>query len=280
MDNSRSQRGQVLLIVVLIMVIALTVGLALASRSIINLKNSSEESDSQKAFQAAEAGVDIALQKQQGTTDVTIAQKTLDNNSVINSVVIHPLAGTSILLNNGEPLIQDNGMDVWLTTYPDYSGNPWTGKINIFWGTKSGCQDAAIEAIVISGASSIDPNATINRYGIDPCGTTSIDPSQNRTGQNKFGPASAGGTVGNKTFNFSTSISITNGIILRIIPLYTNTPIGIKGYDNSNNPKNMPAQGRVITSTGSYGSTTREVSFFQGYPQLPSVFFYSIFQPK
>lgn len=277
---SNPQKGQVLLVVILVMVIALTVGLALVSRSIITLKNSNEEANSQKAFQAAEAGVEIGLQKARSDTDITIGQKTLDNTAVIKQVLIHTIAGSSMILNNGNPVTQDQGLDVWLTSYPNYSGTPWTGKLYIYWGAKSGCQDAAMEAIVISGASATDPSATINRYGIDPCGTNSIDASQNRSGSNKFAAAASGGQVDSQTFPFSTAITITNGLIMRLIPLYASTPIAIVGYTNADPPalQALPSQGRVITSTGSYGSTERQVSFFEGYPLLPSEFFYTIFQ--
>lgn len=277
------QKGQVLLIVVLIMVIALTVGLSLASRSIINLKTTTQESDSQKAFQAAEAGVEIALQKSATTSDVTIGQKTLDNSAVINSVLIHPISGSQIVLNDGNPISQDEGIDVWLTNYPNYSGTPWTGQIYMYWGSKSGCKDAAMEAIVISGTSSTDPNMSISRFGIDPCGTNSIDATQNRTGQNKFSPASQPtDTVNGHSFNFVTNISVTSGLLMRLIPLYASTPIGIKGYQTGSplTLQSFPSQGRIITSTGSYGSTERKVSFFQGYPLLPSEFFYSLFQSQ
>lgn len=276
-----SQKGQVLLIIVLIMVIALTVGLALISRSIISLKNTNEQADSQKAFQAAEAGVEIGLQKPITTNEVDIGQKTLDNNAVINGVALHPITGSSIVLNNGNPISQDAGLDIWLTNYPNYSGTPWTGSLYLYWGTNAGCQDAALEAIVISGSSATDPNASIKRYGIDPCGTGSIDASQNRSGQNKFAAAQVGTTVANKSFNFGTNIPITNGLIVRVIPLYTNTPIGIKGFDNQDppQPKDFPSQGRIITSTGSFNATEREVSFYQGFPLLPSEFFYAVFQP-
>ena len=278
----QKQKGQVFLIVILVMVIALTVGLSLVSRSVITVKTTSEEADSQKAFNAAEAGVEIALQKSQSTTDVTIGQKTLANNAVIQQVLIHPITGSSIVLNDGNPVSQDQGIDIWLTTYPDYSGNPWTGKMYVYWGSKNGCNDAAIEAIIISGTSSTDKNAKIERYGIDPCGTNSVDPSKNRTGQNKFSPASGSGSVNGTRFNFSTSIPIINGLLVRVIPLYANTPLGIVGYDNSSPQalQNFPSQGRIITSTGVFGTTQRKVSFFQGYPLLPSEFFYSFFQSQ
>lgn len=275
-----SQNGQVLLIIVLVMVVALTVGLALAARSVINLKNTNEEANSQKAFQAAEAGVEIALAKPLSNNDQTIGTKTLSNNAVIQSVTIHSLSGSSILLSNGDPLIQDEGLDVWLTNYPDYSGSTWTGKIYMYWGTTNACNDAAMEAIVISGTSPTDTNAKIYRYGIDGCGVTGIDTTKNRRGSNNFAAASAGGAVNGKTFTLSTAISVQNGILMRLIPLYASTPVAIVGYTNAATPtlQNFPAQGRLITSVGLFGTTQREVSFFQGYPLLPSEFYYTEFQ--
>jgi hypothetical protein len=49
--RTSSEDGQALLIVVLVMVIALTVTLSLVSRSIVNLKTSVEQTNSQKAFE-------------------------------------------------------------------------------------------------------------------------------------------------------------------------------------------------------------------------------------
>lgn len=278
MENLDGQKGQVLLIVVLIMVIALTVGLSLVSRSVINLKNTNEEASSQKAFQAAEAGVEIGLQKARTAQDITIGQKTLTGGASIKQVTIHPFAGSSIILNNGNPIAQDEGVDVWLTNYPDYSGTPFRGTLSIYWGSKTGCLDAAMEAIIIQGTSATDPNATIDRYGFDPCGIDSIDKTQSRTSNNHLSPAYVGGVINNQQFNFSASVAINNGLTVRLIPLYANTPIAIVGYDQNNQPFALPPQGRLITSTGDFGTTERQVSFFQGFPLLPSEFYYSVFQ--
>src|SRR6185295_1803930 len=57
----KKQKGQALLIVILVMIVALTIGLSLATRTIINLKNTTEEVNSQKALSAAEAGIEASL---------------------------------------------------------------------------------------------------------------------------------------------------------------------------------------------------------------------------
>ena len=53
--------GQAILLVVLVMIVGLTVGLSVVSRSIVSIKTSTEEADSQKALAAAEAGIEKAL---------------------------------------------------------------------------------------------------------------------------------------------------------------------------------------------------------------------------
>src|SRR3982751_5271728 len=57
-----NEKGQALLIVVLVMVVALTVTLSVVSRSIVNLKTSTQQTDSQKVLAAAEAGVEQSIQ--------------------------------------------------------------------------------------------------------------------------------------------------------------------------------------------------------------------------
>ena len=57
-----------LLVVVLTMIVALTVGLSLASRTITNMKISKQNEESQRAFQAAEAGIELAKESTQHST--------------------------------------------------------------------------------------------------------------------------------------------------------------------------------------------------------------------
>lgn len=54
------------------MVIALTIGLSIAARSIINLQTTTEEEISQRAFSAAEAGIERAIINNQEITDVEV----------------------------------------------------------------------------------------------------------------------------------------------------------------------------------------------------------------
>ncbi len=263
-----SQRGQTLLVIVLVMVVALTVSLSIAARMVTTLRVSSEEANSEKAFQAAESGVDYVLKSGQ---QITTAQD-LGNHAVIASATYSDLRNISqYIIRNGVIVAQDDGIDVWLSDYsPQKSliyNNPWSGGLTVYWSLPSdNCgatppQAAALSLILISGSKTAP---TIHRYAVDPCSRL-----------NGFSPAGAGTTIGTVVFKNSYHIGgITNGLLLRIIPLYSGTILGIKLDAGS---ANFPSQGKIITSRGSSGTTTRQISYFQGYDSVPSEFFYSLF---
>lgn len=61
--KSAFRSGQILILVLLIVVVALAVGLSVASRNITNLKTSTQTEQSQRAFTAAEGGVEDVLSR-------------------------------------------------------------------------------------------------------------------------------------------------------------------------------------------------------------------------
>ena len=263
---NESQKGQMLMIVVLIMVVALTVGLAVASRSITSLRTTTEEENSQRAFSAAEAGVERVLKlnlNQEGGVGV-IADENFgsDPNSTIKNVDISKISGTEILLNGGEAVQKDDGADVWLIEHdndgrPDYSTR-WTGDLTIYFGQTTNCGSSptppALEVIVISGTL-LSPVST--RYALDSCARS-----------NNFlvvNPDSY--TILTKLFKYKYTISISDGLIARVIPLYSGTIIAVTGTNN------LPSQGRKIDSVGASGGTERKVTFYQGYSKLPAELF-------
>jgi hypothetical protein len=266
--ESQSEKGQVLLIVVLTMVVALTVGLSLAARTVTNLRNTAEDTGSQQAFSAAEAGIERGLK-----SGLEITDEQLDSQTTIKQVTIDTNYGRSAFpVNNGNPLSQDDGVDIWLSTFPDYSapqfGPPPNGsKLQVYWGdSSSGCSNAALEIIVISGTT-VSPK--LERYALDPCGTR---------GNNFDSPSGNGGTILGHVFHESVAVTVVNGLIARIVPYYQGTSLAVVGTDTSGNVIMLPTQGRLLTSVGASKGTQRKISYFEGYDELPSELFYSIFQ--
>ncbi len=258
----KNESGQVLLAIVLIMVIGLTVGLSLASRSITSLRTSEEEINSQQALSAAEAGIE-----QVSKTNSNIQNGIFSNRTSYNTSIA-PVSGNDFLLNGGSVILKDDSADIWLSDYSTDSArlyqNPWSGSLNIYWGKGSdGCTQAALEIIVISGSKA---SPISRKYAFDPCIT--------RSSTNHFTLVSSGGTAAGVSFPFGTTINISSGLIARVIPLYFDAPIGLVGSVD------LPSQGSLITSVGNSGTTSRKITVFQGFPTLPSEYFpYGLFSP-
>lgn len=255
--------GQVLLIVVITMVVALTAGLSLASRTITNLKLSKQNEDSQRAFQAASAGVDKYINASSGQTYTS----NLSNSNFTTTVTT--VTGNILLLNNGDPVDQDRGIDVWLSTYPNYAAPLFTGSITMYWGgstqiqcgTNSGIATRpAIEVLIVYGSVA---TPTVQKYVYDRCGR--VTGTGVLTGSNPSGSVFNGVTFDTIT---AAPISISNGLIMKIIPLYNSSIIGL------NSPSMVfPPQGKVIQSTGTSGDSARKIVYFESYPQIPNEIF-------
>ena len=255
----KEQKGQILLIAVLVVIVASTIGLSLASRSITSLRSSTEEVESQKALAAAEAGIERAIQ---GNVSINLPRTDLTNNSHYEANITS-VNGASFLLNGGKSVPKDEGADLWLSNYsadPNLIfASPWSGTLTIYWGTDStdSCKNPALEIIIVSGAKS---SPVSKRYAFDPC--------QSRSNSNGFTYVSGGGmpiTIGTvtKTFLYGTSIpgGVLSGLIARIIPIYGNAYVGVTGSQV------FPLQGYVVSSTGTSGQANRKLTVFKGYPQ-------------
>jgi hypothetical protein len=253
----KKQNGQILLIVMLVVIVASTIGLSLASRSITSLRTSTEEAESQKALAAAEAGIERALQ---GSVPIATSSNSSSNTPGYTTQV-DQVFGNNFLINGGNIITKDEGADLWLATYnsdPNLNyGAPWTGDLSIYWGDSSGdCKNAALEIIIVSGSKD-DP--TSKRYVFDSCSQRILQngfaPPQSTTPENIV---SNGIT---KTFPYGVTISVSDGLIARIIPIYGNVYAGVKGSSA------LPLQGYVITSIGTSGQANRKITVFKGYPQ-------------
>lgn len=246
------------------MIIALTVGLSLISRSITSVKTSTEEANSQKALSAAEAGIEQSIKSNQ-----PIAKQNFGSDSEIETSITQVL-GTNFLVNGGEDIRRDDSADVWLSEYStDFAGlysNPTSPRLSVYFGTSTTeCENPAIVIDIISGSKA---NPVLDKYSFDPC-------SERRDSNSFQTPASELNVLGEVSFRYRTpEISITNGLFMKITSVYEDSVLGI----NSNIA--LPPQGTVISSTGTTGSTVRKITVFQGFPKIPAEFFpYSLFSP-
>lgn len=254
------ERGQILLIVVLVMTIALTIGLSLATRTITEVRTGTEQETSQRAFSAAEAGIEKALQEASG------ASGSFANNASYQTTVT-AISGTSLLINNGNPVLKNDTGDIWLSTYPGYTV-PWNGTLTLYWGNASDTCSTPVPALEIILISNTKANPIVTHYPVDPC-----TPRANASRFEAIG--AGGGTVLGKSFGFRKVITVTNGILMRIIPLYSSSIIGVQASVV------LPSQGKLITSVGTSDTTQRKIVGIQENPKIPMQFFpYIIFAPR
>lgn len=271
MKKQNYQRGQVLLLVVLLITVVLTVAMSLMTRSITNIRLTSEEDQSKKALAAAEAGIEKTL-----IANSAITNGTLTNNATFTTTFTE-LNSNAYLMNNNQIVFKDQGADIWLSDYSDNDSqlyqNPWIGTLDIYWGSSSNTCNAsesvntmaALEVLVFTGSRN---NPVARRYAFDPCSS--------RRSLNGFSSVSSGTTINGRSFAYNARITLSSpGLIARVIPLYANTYIGVRG-----NPI-LPSQGIVILSTGISGQTTRTVSVLKEHPSLPAEFMsYTFLWPK
>ena len=276
-----AQSGQILLVVVLAMIVALTVGLSIAARIVTELKLSKQNEESQRAFQAAEAGIQQTLERGSPVGTLNLPQS-LDNNSFF-STTFTPDTGPAIVMNNGQDVDQAVGADVWLSNYsPDpllLFGSPMGSgsavAITIYWGSPSQTSCAstgdgvapAIEVVALRGPIT-SPTILKNVFEASGCSriTNAI------SGTTSGGPFTLKGVTfrnsANLTFDGS---SISNPLIMKIIPIFNSSQVGFQSATV------FPAQGSIVESTGSSGNTVRKVVYYQSFPQMPlEVFPYSL----
>lgn len=269
-----NQDGQILLIVVLTMVIVLTVGLSIASRIVTELKLSKQNEESQRAFQAAEAGIEQTLSK---GTNISEPVSLGNNASFTTTFTIDN--GSAIVLNNGQEVDQAVGADVWLSDYPEYSSPMGGGlpvNVTVYWGSPSqtSCLSSsgdlsipALEIVLLQGSVA---TPSIQKYILEGSGCSRIAGASSGT------PGTF--TVKSTQFSNSASLSFTNGLIMKVIPIFNSSLVGFQvQIPPSPSGTIFPAQGSVITSIGNSGDTVRKVVYYKSYPQLPlEVFPYSL----
>src|SRR3990167_4248462 len=184
----KKRRGQILIIVLLIVVVALAVGLSVASRNITNLRISTQTEQSQRAFTAAEGGVEDILSRLttvapatgSQTFPVTVgditANVTVKSSQIYESTIQPGEIGQIDLLNmtspftlqidwskSSDPLEKANIASVELTLVNNSGGGNY-GQSRIFW---QGILGRADELVPIGNPT---PSCSSPSTNFDKCG--------------------------------------------------------------------------------------------------------------
>ena len=274
----RKEAGQVILILILVMTVALAIGISVVQRSLSDISTSSKVEQSGRAFSAAEAGIEKAIQSNSSiTTSVD-----LGNNAVIQSVEKNDIPAANQALEY-PPLSKEEMAQIWLVNPDNFNDQVYSGNIDLYWGNSSRTltdQDLpAVELTVIYLSTSgvykakqffFDQNSSSRNNGF-VSGGISIDPGAINTS-----------TGANRNFKFRRTIDIglavipdrQKNILLRARLLYTSVSDAFAVQPISGS---LPVQARIFTSTGTAGDTQRKVQVFRLNKVVPFYFDYGLF---
>jgi len=299
LPKPKSNSGQTLLVVVLVISVSLIIALSVISRTVTDVTVTNKEDESQRAFSAAEAGIEKSL-----LSGVAIPTTNLNNSASFTTQVTNFSQGTTSFVNpmsfySGESMTlwfvshSASGSTVCDGTHPCFTGDAFT----VCWvKTESTPTDVnkipALELSVHYETTAGDPSTL-------QIARATFDPNQSRG--NGFAAVDAGtcsiGTPATlfaykKAISLNTNLGLTSTItgtinklqFARIRLLYnTDTPhlIGITGGSTA-----FPSQGVIIDSTGtsctaagSCGDSNRKITVVEGYKEIPSIFESAIFSP-
>lgn len=267
----KNAKGQVILILVLVMTVALAIGLSVIQRSLSDVSTSSKVEQSSRAFSAAEAGIEKAIQ-----TDNSVSSTDLDNNSTIQGVDKNdiPAAGNAL---EYPPITKEEVAQVWLadpnTLNPTYNQS----SFSVYFGSPGTVDKPAIEVTVVSwdGSSYISTKnffdsdgtrAGTNGFTAVTCSNHSVLTNANTTTNSQF--------YCKATISGYPYTSPAKPILARLRLLYTSTsqPVAVAPTSGS-----LPVQAKIFISTGTSGTTQRKIQVFRLDKVVPPFFDYAIF---
>ncbi len=303
--KSSKQKGQALLIILLVMAVILTIALSIASRSVTDISISKQEDDASRAFSAAEAGIEQALNG--GTLSLNGSSLSSGGTFQANVTPLIGSGGTQfvvpVLVSSGEAVpiwfanhdTNNNNALVCNSSYPCSTATTF----DICWGTNETYSDATKQpAIEIS----VFYTTSGNNWATAKIARTAYDPLVGRTGTpaNNFKTnVAAGENIAGTDFKWCAPISLTNTNVfnpivsalrpnsadptgpqfLRIKLFYNDNkahPVGIKITDTASGTQ-LPPQGNDVSSLGQSGDAARKVEVKQQFRDLPPVFDFGLY---
>lgn len=306
----KEESGQTIIILLLIVVVALGIGLAVVGRSITEISTSTKTEESTRAFSAAEAGIEKALQQSSGQIGVGAAgslggsQIPLTNQAQTQVNWNPSLPESDCGAGIGCPLEypefgKESFAQFWLAhpintsggfpqlVYAQNSFEVYFGKsdetyTDAYYALHPEVKPAIEVAIIYRDGDGY--NSVRNFYDSYSVGATSarnnsfqgcsqlVSTSPTKTNQS---------TSDNRYFycrvvvDFSLAVDSTHyPVMVRIRMLYSDIshPVALKPTAGF-----LPAQVSVITSTGSAGTTQRTLQVFQQKAVMPNLFDFVLF---
>ncbi len=313
-ESENSQKGQILIIFLLVLVVGLAIALSIASRSVTDVRQTTTSDESNRAYFAAEAGVENALKKIEdgtitsltigsfGGTDTTASLDLTSTNRSVSDVTVKDLSIASgvvfeypALLNKDEVaqinLMQDFNNIATAGVDIGGKGIRSSDTLDIYWDEAGSTSDPAIEVSIVT----CDGGPTCTNSSAFGIRKMVFDANAASHGNNFCSAAvGTGGVVdtnlGNRpNFRYKVSLvlnsvgscpgndAVTAGmrpVLARVRLLYASSIKLAVG----NTSGRLPNQGYQVESLGKTGSgVARKLLVNRLFPSLPAVFDYVLY---
>jgi hypothetical protein len=282
----KKEYGQVILILVLIMTVALAIGISVIQRSLSDISTSNKVEQSTKAFSAAEAGIEKALKLNSDTT-VDFAENnssaTVTGGNLIPAI---PAVGTRQDPFEYPPLAREEVAHIWLADLNSTASPPalvyTQPSIDIYWGDPIATDKAALELTFVYYDSALGKYLS-RKWFLDQTVRTPVnnfDNTANCTGLFTF---SSNSYKCKKTLGDNTGINNgplpSGSMLIRARLLYNTTsqPFAVQAVGTCGTACSIPPQARKLISIGISGQAQRKVQLFQILKVVPPFFDYAIF---
>ena len=264
----KNKKGQIALIVLLILVIMLTVGLAVVSRTVTELKVSGHQKEAVRAFSAAEAGIEEVLKDVSAYAGVT--NQAIDITDELKVYVTVDEISNNVeteIKKNGSTKIDLNGADSGLT------------QLTIYWVKRDSDEDpgsctesnapASLEIIVYSKNGALGQYSA-KRYAYNACNLDNGFDSSTPIG---------GGSEFLKQVNVPVDVDPAapaanwQDMLISIRAIYNKTTVKVVGNED------LPLQQYRITSraVAAGGEAVKAIEVSRTVSALPEIFDYVLF---
>lgn len=244
------QSGQVAIVILLIMVVLLTVGLSLASRTTQEVFLSQQEAESTRVFNAAESGIEDALSQDFSAISAQTELSDVGITDVTTSTIITPQGVLETRINEGA------------TAHLDLNGLAAGSPIVIEWSKQSGCDNSASIIATTYYDDAGTTKAVHDAFGpVSPCsGSRDTDDfTQEST------------SVGDYIYNHTINIP-ADSLFMRIKAVYEDAPVRITGAEASNQFFVIRAE-----ADNDLGSENRAIEVGRGLSTAPSFMDYAVY---
>lgn len=264
----KSENGQTVLVILLVMSVILTIGLSAASRSVTDIKISQQSQEAARAFWAAQAGLEEAMK---GNVSIGKSEEK-EVGGVKYWVDKKGMVGAEGFVFP-DKVNAEESVTLWLLPHNETTGEinflagGYNGNINLYWGDPESStisdQTPAIEATLVYGEGSL--------YKMQKF---TFDPNTGRNPLSHFEAANSGEfTLNGQTFSFSSGeinlSDYSNPYLLQLRLHYNVRPqiLGVKAAG-------LPEQGYCYDSSGEVAESgiTRRLNQCRLWQILPQVF--------